>query len=970
MRVKHIISSVSIAIGLAVQVSAFGAGLGKMTVNSALGQPLNADIVILVPDANELKNLHANLASQASYQQAGLDMSAVLENIKFTIKSQPDGTALLHLSSSDPVQDPFLDIMVELEWGNGKIERDYTLLLDPPNMQHAMVSTPSVPPVANVPVTSTTSQQQQTVGAVSSSSRPTHRHAPVAQTGGEKAANTKTASAKTASAKTASAKTVKVHTGMTLSGIASQYKPEGVHLEQMLVGLYRDNPQAFEGNMNRMRSGQVLHIPDRATLVAIGEAAAAREVHLQAEDWHAYRQKLAGEVERSAAPVSQNHQAGGKIAPAVQDKSAAPVTSGGVLKLSKGSAPKQGQTGAAALSSAEKKQMAQDDAAAKQKAMEEEKTRLAMLEKNAQDMQRLLALKNQQLAAQKAAPAPVPTPAPAPATPTVVKPVLPHPVHKLVKPAPVPVSPQPAWYEKIDPLYVVAVGGVVVLLGLLSMVINSRKRRAGLSKFENSILTSVESKPNTVYNTQSGASVNTSNTSFLTDFSQSGLGTLDTHDVDPIAEAEVYMAYGRDVQAEEILKEAMQKEPQRHEIKVKLLEIYAGRNNLPAFEAIATDLYSALAGQESPLWDKAAEMGRKLDPRNPLYGGSSVTPVNEAPAEVNAPVIDEMLTLDEEPMVHPMDKVADLPDGSDESAPEPHDSPVSDEHDAGYDTGHDTGHDGDTDAGVWDVSTDNTLSGALDFDLGLSEEKKPVIDEMPNIADHEEFTLPAWAAPVEADTETAAVADDMTALDLEMPEGAHESMPEAHEALLADDTATSMDHATDHAELPTDELSMDMAPVTESLPEIAEEEPYQQLSHSAAEEEDLPEEMALEMPSDISLHDQPVMLDFSGIDLDLGEKQPQEEQLAAPATSVTQTEDMHVDTQVDTQVEQDGAKPSAPVELSAMEQEIKTKLELAQVYHEMGDSENAREILQEVLEEGDEAQRAEAQALMQTIANA
>ena len=947
MRVKHIISSVSIAIGLAVQVSAFGAGLGKMTVNSALGQPLNADIVILVPDATELKNLHANLASQAAYQQAGLDMSAVLENIKFTIKSQSDGTALLHLSSSDPVQDPFLDIMVELEWGNGKIERDYTLLLDPPNMQHAMVSTPSVPPVANVPVTSTASQPQQTAGAVSSSSRPAHWHAHAAQTGGEKAANTKIASAKT----------VKVHTGMTLSGIAGQYKPEGVHLEQMLVGLYRENPQAFEGNMNRMRSGQVLHIPDRATLAAIGEAAAVREVHLQAEDWHAYRQKLAGEVERSAAPVSQNHQAGGKIVPAVQDKSAAPVTSGGVLKLSKGVAPKQGQTGVAALSSAEKKQMAQDDAAAKRKAMEEEKTRLAMLEKNAQDMQRLLALKNQQLAAQKAVSAPAATPAPVPVPPPVAKPVLPHPVHKLVKPAPVPVPPQPAWYEKIDPLYVVAVGGVMVLLGLLVTVINSRKRRAGLSKFENSILTSVESKPNTVYNTQSGASVNTSNTSFLTDFSQSGLGTLDTHDVDPIAEAEVYMAYGRDVQAEEILKEAMQKEPQRHEIKVKLLEIYAGRNNLPAFEAIATDLYSALAGQESPLWDKAAEMGRKLDPRNPLYGGSNVTSVNEASAEVKAPVVGEMLELDEEPAVHPTDKVADLPSGSGELAPESNDLLVRNEHDAE----HDAGHDGDGDAGVWDVSADDTLSGALDFDLGLSEEKKPVIDEMPNIAEHEEFELPAWAAPAEADTGTTAIADDMTALDLEMPEEAHGSMPEAHEVLPVDDMTTSMEHA----ELSTDELSMDMAPVTESLPEIAEEETYQQLPHPVAEEDALPEEMAMETPSDVSLHDQPVMLDFSGIDLDLGEKQP-EEQPAASAASVTQAED----TQVDTQVEQDGAKPSASVELSPMEQEIKTKLELAQVYHEMGDSENAREILQEVLEEGNEAQRAEAQALMQTIANA
>ena len=95
-------------------------------------------------------------------------------------------------------------------------------------------------------------------------------------------------------------------------------------------------------------------------------------------------------------------------------------------------------------------------------------------------------------------------------------------------------------------------------------------------------------------------------------------GAIDTNDVDPIAEAEVYMAYGRDAQAEEILKEAMSKDPNRHEIQLKLLEIYAGRKNNAAFETLAGELYAATSGQ-GPVWEKAAEFGRGLDAANPLY---------------------------------------------------------------------------------------------------------------------------------------------------------------------------------------------------------------------------------------------------------------------------------------------------------------------------------------------------------------
>ena len=108
----------------------------------------------------------------------------------------------------------------------------------------------------------------------------------------------------------------------------------------------------------------------------------------------------------------------------------------------------------------------------------------------------------------------------------------------------------------------------------------------------------------------------------LTDFSQAGLGRIDTDDVDPVAEADVYMAYGRDAQAEEILVEAMQRDPSRTVVHAKLLEIYAKRNMGTEFETVASELYAQTHGS-GPDWEKASVLGREIDPDNPLYGGSS-----------------------------------------------------------------------------------------------------------------------------------------------------------------------------------------------------------------------------------------------------------------------------------------------------------------------------------------------------------
>lgn len=127
-------------------------------------------------------------------------------------------------------------------------------------------------------------------------------------------------------------------------------------------------------------------------------------------------------------------------------------------------------------------------------------------------------------------------------------------------------------------------------------------------------------KPNTTTGKAAGGLIDTGNSSFLTDFDKAGPGTIDTDEVDPVAEAEVYIAYGRDAQAEEILKEAMVRDKSRHEITLKLLEIYHSRKSASAYENLAKE-FKQNVGETHPMWAKAAAMGALIDPGNSLYAG-------------------------------------------------------------------------------------------------------------------------------------------------------------------------------------------------------------------------------------------------------------------------------------------------------------------------------------------------------------
>jgi pilus assembly protein FimV len=204
-----------------------------------------------------------------------------------------------------------------------------------------------------------------------------------------------------------------------------------------------------------------------------------------------------------------------------------------------------------------------------------------------------------------------------------------------VKVAPKKAAPPPrTWTDDLADNWMYIAGAGLLVAGLVGGFLFVRRRKAGAEAGPSSAMTSAfpsDLKPATGTGKAGGGLVDTGNSSFLTDFDKTGPGAIDTDEVDPVAEAEVYIAYGRDAQAEEILKEAMARDKSRHEIPLKLLEIYHARKSATAFETVAKELHASV-GESSPVWQKAAAMGAQIDPNNPLYAGAAASGATYAPS--------------------------------------------------------------------------------------------------------------------------------------------------------------------------------------------------------------------------------------------------------------------------------------------------------------------------------------------------
>lgn len=678
------LKQISLAVCLALMpIQGFAAGLGKLNVNSGLGEPLRAEIELLSLTPDELASLSAVVAPEEAYAVQGIPRLSIHNNIRVEIAKATDGSPILKLYSAQPISDPYLDMLIQVDWSSGRLLREYTILLDPPEYKTAIKEAVSEPssiinkPASSVSAATASSTQQTAESAVATKSKTTK-------------STTKSKPIQDLASET-SVETAQVTTqrGDSLAAIARQVKPDGVSLDQMLVGLFEANKQAFvDGNMNRLKVGQILKVPAKEALLATDSQQASREVKLHSSNWNVYRNSLAGNVAvADAAEQSQEKQSSsGKISSAEDLAAAKKSGPQDVVKLSSGGKA----TGKGLGVDSDAKVLAlQEEATAKEKALKEAQERTAALEAQIADMQKLLALKNQAMAnvqqnAQAAVSAAAKSdsadqssqaqPAPAQENNTITSDsnasgtadaAAEKPAQTPAKPAPAKPAPNPADVKKstvntnkpvvtpepieepslidsiiegVDLMLLALAGGLALLVAGWAYVRN--KRRRDLDSFERGILTSGGLSANTVFGNTTG-NASTSDTSFLTDFAQSADGSMiDTNDVDPIAEAEVYMAYGRDAQAEEILKDAIVKEPNRYELHLKLLEMYAARKDRSAFEAIAGELYTIL-GSDSPTWAKVAELGVTVEPDNPLYDLSQLATlpadsVNNEPSAISA----------------------------------------------------------------------------------------------------------------------------------------------------------------------------------------------------------------------------------------------------------------------------------------------------------------------------------------------
>ena len=731
----------SLSIALLIPGMARAMGLGKLTLHSGLDEPLKAEIELTSVQSNEIKSLKTGLASRADFENAGIERAPHLAGIKYIVVQRPDGRYFLQLTTDQPIREPFLHFLLQVDWVGGHLIREYTALIDPPYLvagKPSSITTPQSvpaepPPEAALPVPMKPEMAAEpptqpavptALGEKSPTVEPSENKANIAAERGAPPPFAPMESATALSAeKLLGPPNVKeeeeagwagiteygpVKKGETLWRIVSQLRTDkNLTVEQVMLALLKTNRDAFfNDNVNNLKTGKILKIPERSLVESTPASQALKEFRAQYDVWQEYKLKLAGAGKVTKVAAAENNSSKGQITkekPGKENVSAgkdkkdtkdAAASSSGkdttvddLLKIvranldNKADAPAQKKsgkenketgTGAGKAAVAERRSL-QDKVAVLEEAIEskqmenkELRERVNQIETQLKNAKRLIELENTRLAqAQKqaggnkadvAAVKPdssqskesSPKPAAAGTAPEAGKKPTKPGDPKQTTPAPSPVAEKVEAAQKAAVAFVqdslktienlsknllknlsndlladtftlsLVGGGIAVVIGGI-LLAYYRRRRHSIAEFEESILSG--GGLNSEGNMSDTARSENVDASFLSDFSQGGMGNIHTDEVDPIAEAEVYLAYGRDEQAEEILKEAVVKDPGRHELRQKLLEIYHQRNDIASFETVAEELYAALEGKGGKIWPRVEEMGKKMNPQNPLFRG-------------------------------------------------------------------------------------------------------------------------------------------------------------------------------------------------------------------------------------------------------------------------------------------------------------------------------------------------------------
>ncbi len=647
------LAKVLVVIFLLAPISASPLGLGDIRLHSALNQQLDAEIDMIALGQTRVEDIVVRLATREAFERAGIERPLFLSRLRFEVETGPGNTANIRIRSDQPVREPFLNFLVEVNWPNGRLLREYTVLLDPPlflDETPAAIQVPAVS-VAETPARVAAPRQDATADATTPRTVSGRLSASI-EIGPDGAWSYGP-----------------VQQSDTLWSIARGLRAadESVSIEQIMMALLRNNPEAFfNNNINELRAGHVLRIGDPSMIGQLSHAEAVAEARRQFAQW----QDAKGERAEAAGPRAVGGDEGGAMA--TSSGTGIASDTGPRLRLS---APDTADAERFAMSDVEVGDARLSDAATVSRLREdlvsaleisesarqenlELRQRLADMEEQISAMQRLLSLQDDTMSALQAGGVgsleSQPTPAAeaegaaetAVETPKTVPPVA-------VAPPIIPEITGLITTILDDPMMLGVATFLVLMLATLGWLIVRRRQVAGATLEELTESPEPESRRSTAVTTpiaartvagaasasaaaQAVSAVTLEESIQETGDSEDDIGLdimqAEDDEIDILAEAEVYLAYRRFDKAEELLRDAIGNEPGRQDLALKLLEVHAGSGNAQAFIAQAESLHASLGQGDEAMWDKVVAMGRRLAPGHALFARAG----GAAPAQTQA----------------------------------------------------------------------------------------------------------------------------------------------------------------------------------------------------------------------------------------------------------------------------------------------------------------------------------------------
>lgn len=654
MKNPHLTLTLAVALGLA-SPSLSAMGLGPLQVKSGLNQPLVAEIPIISATPSELEQLDVRLASPEAFARIGLERPGELTaNLQFSVGKNSRGQPVILVTTPGRFSEPLLNFLIEAEWGKGTVTREYTALIDPPYIASAVVTPMQAPtvaaPVAAAPVVSepaaepvpepaqvTAPLPAQAPEVVQEAPPPAPEPAPAPYVAPEPAPAPVAAEpepapppsprpvadqprpAQPAPAPPAAAPEPvpaptptpgqygPVAPGQTLWSIASSVRPDtSISVNQMMVALLRANPEAFaQDNVNRLRQGSVLRVPGQEEATRLSAAQAAELVNQQASAWRTPRAAVPQPVE--IASPSENISAAAPIAATPARPSRAASSRLEIVPPSGNAAARGTQSGAAAGAGGTELRaelvQAREDLAARASEVDELKSRVAELEKQDADRQRLIEMQNSQMKElqdrlNQVQQAPTPVPATPAATDTTA-----------TAPAATDVAPAKPWY--LNPL--VVGGAVLVLLG--GLVLAMRRSKA---------------KPET----EATGPRLSDDEALRASMAKTRQASERIKPKPVVAPAPVAPPVDSELEART---KAVRAKPQDLEAHLNLLRLHHSRGNAVDYEVAAQAMRNQLSSTMDPRWREAVVMGASLMPGHALFSQAGWNSPRYSDAEAKAP---------------------------------------------------------------------------------------------------------------------------------------------------------------------------------------------------------------------------------------------------------------------------------------------------------------------------------------------